>query len=257
MQKNNELILGFLIAVVSTSLLAMDVPDLDQQLLNLMAEGRLDDAHKLLFEEIGSFSPEALDAALWHAAMERNIALSKFLLEKGANVYVLDNPTSNTWPLRIAVEARDLNMIRFLVELGVNLNISTENRGLTVLMFAQNCETVEAILTSLPSEERKLILQAKNAAILAHNLASRKGIIMPIKDIRKIITNDFVNILVDQQIQRIEDLLNVENLDGHVAYEDPGLLNDDDRECLNPYNPKTIAHLRRILEANIRKILFS
>lgn len=249
-----RLIFGFLIASIGASLVSMDVGDINQQLLNAIATGKLEEARRLLYED-RRFSPDTLELALWHAGMERDRALCELLMEKGANSAAFNFQISNSWPLRVAVEASDLNMVQFLIEQGVDLYLVTDNYLSTVLMLARDCKTVQAILTTMSPLDRIAVLQAKEAAILAHNLAFTKGIRIPQRDLRKIITNEFVDALVDQQMERIVDLLNIENISGYVAYVDPGLI-DDDPECLNPYNPVTRANLRRILAANIRKILF-
>lgn len=251
----NTVIFGFLMVSAGISLIAMDVKNLDDQLLDAVRSGKFEEAKALLVQNKGKFSSRALDTSLLQSATSRNVEVCKLLLAEGANRSMLDLQITNEWPLRTAVRADDLNMTQFLIEEGVDLNVTTGRSGLTVLMRAQNCKMVEVILTTIPRNDRIAILQAKKAVLLAHNLASRQGVVIPQRDLRKIITNEFLNTLVDQQMKRIEGLLDIRSPDGNTAYQDSGIFGS--RECLNFNNPATRANLRRIVEANVRKILFS
>lgn len=262
-----RLLFGFLIAGMSISLLAMEE--------SLKADGALyvavsdnpsaDKVAKQLNKYKDSFSSEALQAGLSVAARNLNIPLCRLLIGYGANVQAFNLLNkSDRWPMRIAAEKNDINMIKFLIESGADINVKT-HRGEFALMFASSCEVVLAMLTTIPLSERIKILEAKRAAQVANHLTFRPGqnAPMPPKDVRRLITQLFINGLVDQQMLRVKELLEVKNQNNQAAYEfrlqqmfGNYLSNYIDPECVNWNNPTTRGWLRRALEANIRRILF-
>jgi hypothetical protein len=82
-------------------------------------------------------------------------------------------------------------------------------------------EVIQAILTTIPLHEQAKILEAKNKLLLTYGLARRNDTYTYIqqREIRAMIDHELIKSLVEQQMERVEQMLAAINADGQTAYD--------------------------------------
>lgn len=117
-----------------------------------------------------------------------------------------------------AVNAKDLDSVKLNIQLGTSTNQEIAE-ALMQATLQGNIDIIELMLTTIPCEEIQKILDSKKAALVMHKKLQERGVINPPRDIRKIITNYFIDGLVEQQINRIKRILETKNGKGNIAHE--------------------------------------
>lgn len=147
------------------------------------------------------------------------------------------------------------SIIRLLLENGVNLQPENEC-GRSAIFLASKIGHKDAVwlmLTVIPKAEREKLLKER-AAIIAGELSLIHGR-YTLKDTRKFITEKIVEYLVDEQMNRIRNLINMCDSGGNtpssVAAQDPEII-----RLLNIDNPDTYEEIRAEVRNNVKRILF-
>ena len=98
---------------------------------------------QLLITE-GRVSQREKDIGLGNACLYGHLEVVRFLVENGVNVNAV-TATDGTTPLMMACERGHLEIVRLLVERGANVNAATSNDGGTALMMASQNDHLEIV----------------------------------------------------------------------------------------------------------------
>lgn len=146
--------------------------------------------------------------------------------------------------------------VKLFIEKGADVTTRSRMHGRTALHYAatqrNNMKTVRAILTSISVDERQEILKSIPAFIgLQH--AKEK---LPQHDLRKLITQKLIDSLVNDHMNRIEQLVAIKDKSGQTAQGRTDINTPEVCQLLDPNNPAARKVLRQEVENNIRRILF-
>lgn len=185
-----------ILLLASASLIAMDAPDLNKRLNNAVKEGNKRAVEQLLKE---GADPNT-NYTLAEAALFDHLEICELLIKYGANINQFDAKSSMGTPLLIEViKNNNERMVKFLIEHGANLN-NTNSVGSTPLIdaaYKRNANILFTILTTIPLEEREKLLKEQFTFNAIHFTKE-----LP-RDIRKQITHNFLNNLVEDQMRRV------------------------------------------------------
>lgn len=219
--------------VLASAVYSMDIPHLNEQLIQAVTEGNTDEVRRLI-----------------SAGAQVNIIIER---------QNIGFPQS---PLTAAVRANNPGIIQLLFDNGALVELQ-DKLTRDALFFAvtsiePNRDIIMQLLTHIPLDEQTKI---KNT-LTAIGLFKRHPKLN--RDVRKLITQQIIDQFVNQQIERIKILLAKKYKQGLTA-RDWAIFNAGAHNNFNfsvPYlldlnNPKSIQTIRNAIERNIRKILFA
>lgn len=168
--------------------------------------------------------------------------------------------TSKAWPRPTMDPSADyLGILRILLENGVDLNIRgwQEETDLMWATWHEKKDILDAIwlmITVIPKTEREKLLKEREA-IIAGELSLKQGK-YAVKDIRKFITGQVVECLVDEQMDRIRKFVNLRDARGQTARDRTPKRNMATAELYNFDNPEAYKKIRAEVRNNVKRILF-
>lgn len=231
------------------------IGEFGQSALSVAAEAGNSDIVELLIKfgaNVNIQEHEGVTPLMW-AARNARVVSAKLLLAAGAKVNTKAN--NGFTPLIEAVRAKSSDIIRLLLDAGADIFAADINSS-TALMWAAgqgNLPIIETLLTYIPVPEREYIQN------IFHALAAMKKMDNPRlpKDMRNMIKDEIINLLVEKRMERVHQLLMQVDAYGLTAW---GHANSHDRPLaaalLNLQNPASNQRIRQLIRNNINHILF-
>jgi ankyrin repeat protein len=194
--------------------------------------------------------------ALNQAALQGHDAIIELLLDYGAAV---DLPLKNgATPLIVAARRGHLRSVQILLNHGANVNAQAHSLN---NMFALgqaaghgHLQVVEILLTSISNADATAM---RDSYFALHRLMGRRGTNAS-RDIRKLISDRFINALVQERMKRVSQIMALQDSDGDTAR----LIAFDNNhpeiaDLLDPKNQKSQERIRTLIEANVRQAVKS
>jgi len=184
---------------------------------------------------------------------ERYVAIAQILLEKGAQI----NQTmefGNT-ALMYAAGANNVPLCKLLLNQGAILEKQqTKGLGYSAFHFAADdghTDAITTLLTTIPLSEKIKIRKT------IHRLYQIKHAQPQLpRDVRRLITQDIINELVTDHMNRIEGLLLLQNHKGKTARETALIHNEPEAaQLLDLNNSESRNKIRKQIKNNVRRIL--
>lgn len=191
---------------------------------------------------------------MW-AADKGNIGVCKLLIESGANVNARPNDFScYQTPLIFAARNGHAQVCKLLIDNGADLTLTSMHKQSALHAAARDghANTVMVLITAIPREGQQKIRQKITG------LTAMKHAQPPlVRDVRRLITQEVINGLVNDQLTRIKQLILLPNKRGETA-RDVALVKHHPAiaEQLNLNNPESRERIRRQVEHNVRRVLF-
>jgi ankyrin repeat protein len=196
-----------------------------------------------------------LDQALWLAASKGNEPEVNRLIALKANINV-DN-FMNITALMIAAENGHVEVVQTLLKHGANANMQAKwfdnVSALELATGYDRLEVVKALLTTISDADAQAMRNGYYA--LLHSLG--KHGMKATKDIRRVMTNSFVDVLVQEHMEKVvQPMIALRNAESKTA-RDIALERHRNKiaNLLDLNNPQSQAIIRTLIKANIWHIL--
>lgn len=251
-------ILIFMLASASGSILAME--SVDNQLLRAAREGNAAEVQALIeryanvnAKETGPMKglgqiPGQTPLIIAANAGHENIVI--LLIKNGADLNAQDDVYGNT-ALTYAAWKDNISICKLLLEAGANVNIPNKITKTTVLWIPArkgNAQLLILLLTHIPLADQE---QIKNRFALNYAMkANRQD-----KDIRQLISTTLFDVLVQEQMQRIEKLLAHKAQNGKTVRELVDPFHPEIAKLLDLSNPESNAVIRKQVAKNVQRVI--